>query len=199
MLLEYLKVILTTPVMIVLAIVTFLVMFRLDVKALMARIARVKFPGGEIEATQLEKAKEDIPVKGAAPEPIAKEGAEIAAPAATRPAGGNATAEALAAERARAALWEYRYLNYFLAPTTQRILDWLALLKERLTLAAIDALLLPAIPDSRERQAIYTALQAHYLIAINGDLVEVTPKGREYLQWRGPLPPLPPAKFAPSA
>src|SRR5207245_67216 len=118
---EYLKVILTAPVMIVLAIFIFLVMFRPDIKALMARIAKVKFPGGEIEASQLEKLKEEF-TRGDSPEPIAKEGAKIDA-ISTPSKGDNAATDALAAERAKAALWEYRYLNYFLARSTQHVLN----------------------------------------------------------------------------
>ena len=62
--------------------------------------------------------------------------------------------EFIEAERARAALLEYRYLNYYLVPNTQRVLG------------------------------VHTTS--------NGELIEVTPKGREYIQWRGPLPQLAP-------
>lgn len=96
--------------------------------------------------------------------------------------------EAFAAERARAFLWEYRYLNYFLARSSQRVLDWLAGLSVRTTVGTFEAFWLPILPIAQERQAIVTALQAHYLIVLAGELIEVTPKGREYLQWRGPLP-----------
>jgi hypothetical protein len=51
-----------------------------------------------------------------------------------------------------------------------------------------DSVWLPLIPSAEERRAIITALQAHYLILVQNELVEVTPKGREYIAWRGPLP-----------
>ena len=89
---------------------------------------------------------------------------------------------------ARAALWEYRYLNYFLARGTQRVLDWLNALGVQTTATMFDSFWLPFIPNAQERQAIITALQAHSLIAMNGQVIEVTPKGKEYLTWRGPLP-----------
>ena len=41
-----------------------------------------------------------------------------------------------------------------------------------------------------ERRAIFVALQNHHLIDTTGDLIEITPKGRDYLEWRRPLPPL---------
>lgn len=187
MILEYLKVILTAPVMVAVTALTFFVMFRADVKALMARIAKVKFPGGEIETSQLEKLKEQLPAKGDVPELIAKEGtqvAELPAPA----NGGTASQEALAAERWKAALWEYRYLNLFLARGTQHVLDWFAASNPRATVSLFNAVWLPVIPNPNERMAILTVLQAHHLITIENDLLQVTPKGREYLQWRGPLP-----------
>src|SRR5262245_27142136 len=106
--LEYLKVILSTPVLSVLAILTFVIMFRTDLKALMARIAKVKFPGGEIETSQLEKIKEESLPEGKLPEPTTKQGTTGDHPAAL-PDGNNVTA-VLAAERAKATLWEYRYL-----------------------------------------------------------------------------------------
>ena len=187
MILEYLKVVLAAPVMIAVIALTFLVMFRADVKALMARIAKVKFPGGEIETSQLEKLKEQLPAKGDVPEPIAKEGAQLAAlPSPT--SGDNALQETFVAERSKAALWEYRYLNLFLARGTQHVLDWFAGSNPRATVSLFNAVWLPIIPNPNERMAILTALQAHHLITIENDLVQVTPKGREYLQWRGPLP-----------
>ena len=97
------------------------------------------------------------------------------------------------AERANAYLWEYRFLNYFLAHMTQRVLDWFKQYNAKITLALFDTYWLPIIPDTEERNSIITALQAHHLIEINGKSVEITPKGREYLEWRGALSPLPKA------
>lgn len=92
------------------------------------------------------------------------------------------------AERARAYLWEYRYLNYFLVPLTQRVLDGLATLTDRLTYTLYDSLLTQTVSKAEEQKAIIDALAAHHLIQLKGDLIEVTPKGREYIQWPGPLP-----------
>ena len=83
----------------------------------------------------------------------------------------------LDAERARAYLWEYRYLNHFLAFHTQQVLDWFASLPNRTSMALFDSVWLPLIPSTDERRAIITALQAHYLILVQNELVEVTPKG----------------------
>ena len=86
-------------------------------------------------------------------------------------------------------MWEYRYLNYYLVPATQRVLEWLASLNTRTSYSFFDTLWMPAIPSAEERRAIINALETHHLIQFQGELIEVTPKGREYIQWRGPLPP----------
>ena len=45
-----------------------------------------------------------------------------------------------------------------------------------------------------ERGAILNALSAHHLIEVKDNgTIQVTGKGLEYQQWRGALPPLPPA------
>jgi hypothetical protein len=44
-----------------------------------------------------------------------------------------------------------------------------------------------SVPNPVERLAILDALRNHHLIDIVGDIITVTPKGREYIQWRGPV------------
>ena len=80
-----------------------------------------------------------------------------------------------------------------MARHTQYVLDWLAA-TTHVTASFYNAMWLPLIMNADERLAILTALQAHHLITIRGDLIEVTPKGREYIQWRGPLPSPVPAQ-----
>lgn len=96
------------------------------------------------------------------------------------------------AERARAYFWEYRYLHYFLVLGTQRVLDWLASLPAPTTVGAFDTFWQPLIPSAEQRRTILSVLESHNLIFFRGELIEVSPKGREYIQWRGPLPNLPP-------
>ena len=78
------------------------------------------------------------------------------------------------------------YLNYFLVPQTQRVLDWLPFLSVRTTISMFDSFWMPIIPEANERKAIINALQSHHLIMLTGELIEVTPKGKEYIKWRGP-------------
>lgn len=183
--LEYLKVILSAPVMTSMTVLTFLFMFRLDVKELMARIAKIKFPGGEFEASQLDKQHGSISEKGAVP--IVKDGSSdvvLLPPTKT----GDSSQEVIDALRSEAALWEYRYLNFFFVRNTQAILDWFAVCSTSVTISLFNATWLTFITNPNERNAILDALRTHHLISIENDLVQVTPKGREYLQWRGPLP-----------
>ena len=56
-----------------------------------------------------------------------------------------------------------------------------------------DSFWMPLIPNPIERGAILDALRNHHLILLQGHMIEVTPKGKEYVQWRGPLPQLQPA------
>jgi hypothetical protein len=184
MILEYLKVILGTPVLIAATTLTFLRMFRSDVKALMARIAKVKFPGGEIEASQLQKLHEQPPINIKVPELTATQSNQVSEqPVAAD--GNSATSDTLTAVRSMALLWEFRYLNLFLARGTQIVLNWFAR-DPRATVALFHAIWLPQIPNSEEREAILIALHSNQLISIDNDLVTVTQKGRDYLEWRGP-------------
>ena len=187
--LEYLKVFLSAPVITGAVAVVAFFMFGEDIRGLLRRIAKIKLPGGgEFSTSQIEKSSEDIPARGEQP-PISKPTPEKLPENLTlSPDQQLAVKHVFEAERATARLWEYRYLNYFLARGSQRVLDWLAALTTRTTVTLFDAFWLPVIPRAEERRAIIQALQAHYLIAITGELIEVTPKGKEYLQWRGPLP-----------
>lgn len=187
--LEYLKVLLSAQVMAGATVFAFFVLFREDIRGLFKRVAKVKFPGGgEFSTTQLEKASEELSPRGEQPPAITTDPPKLPDNLVLTPEQIKVVGEAFSAERARAALWEYRYLNYFLARHTQMALDWLASLPIRTTTSLFDTYWLPVIPSAEERRAIINALQAHYLIALTGEVIEVTPKGKEYLQWRGPLP-----------
>ncbi|WP_293765910.1 hypothetical protein [uncultured Aquitalea sp.] len=187
--LEYLKVILTTQVAAGATAITFFVLFKDDIKSLLKRVAKVRLPGGgEFSTTQIERDSEALQPQGeqlptTPPDPL-----PLPDNLTLTPEQQKVVSEAFAAERARAELWEYRYLNYFLAHSTQLVLDWLNALPARTTTSMFDAYWLPVITSTEERRTIINALQAHSLITLSTDLIEVTHKGKAYLQWRGPLP-----------
>lgn len=177
--------------------VLFVVLFRADIKSLFGRIATIRFPGGELSTSQRDRVSE---VATANTEPPAPQ--EAIAP----PPGLNLNqdqqrllADFINSERARAELWEYRYLNYFLVPHTQRVLDWFTGLGQATTVQFFDSLWLPVIPNPNERQAVLGALRAHHLLDLQGEMLRVTPKARGYVNWRGPLPPLPNPPLQPTS
>lgn len=190
--LEYLKALLSPQALACVVAFVFLSYFKDDIRALMRRVASIKLPGGtELSTPQLERAAGDTaatrepPALPAGAAPTLPDGLHL------RPEQARIVADAFNSERARAYLWEYRYLNYFLVPSTQRVLDWLAGLKERTTYSTYDAWWLRVVPNPTERRAIINALESHHLVMLHeGDLIEVTPKGHEYIGWRGPLPTL---------
>lgn len=186
---EYLKVVLSPQTIAGSIVLAFLFLFKEDIKALILRIAKIRLPGGsELSISQLERAHEELIPKIEKPPVTPTEEVLLPENISLNPDQIEAVRQLFEAERAKATLWKYRYLNYFIAPITQRVLDWLASLSTRTTVTLFDSLWLPIVPNAEERRAIINALQAHYLIALAGELIEVTPKGRDYLQWRGPLP-----------
>lgn len=88
-------------------------------------------------------------------------------------------------ERTRATLWEYMYLHYcYLKPNTVRVLQWLVERQASTLLSLYDSAWMQAIPGAAERSAIIAALQKHHLVLLNGEQIQVNPKGQEFLQWR---------------
>lgn len=179
--LEVLRVIVSWPVAIV--VVAFL--FRAELRGLIIRIRSVSVSGMQIQLPQLPEG----PAAGAPPNP----------PPPQLPAGLQLTAaqqqeliQVFQAERAAARLWEYRYLNHFLARGTQVVLTWLVGLQQATTVNAVEAYWIPIIHDPGQRGIIMNVLHTHNLIQIDGQVIRVTDKGREYAQWRGPLHPPPP-------
>ena len=165
LILDYLRVAASWPIIVFVLGCIVLVKFTNPITALIHRIVSIRLPGGSEVMTQQP------------PEAITtKDGPQAADPA---PASAN--------ELAR--LWEYRYLNYFLVPKTQGVLDWLC---ERpgLTVETYDASLLPFVPNPVERSVMINVLTAHHLVAVdNNQTISVTEKGREYRTFRGPITP----------
>jgi hypothetical protein len=188
--LELLRVLLSWPVVTAVLAIAAGKVFKSDLSLLMSRIARIRFPGGsDISMSQLERASEnmssddkpDVPeLEGGQPLPL--------------PEGVDFSHEQLEAvrqlyfnERMNAYLWEYRYLNLFLAPNTQNVMDWIGSQTGPVSTSLYNSLWTPLIPSAQEREVIINVLQAHYLTAINNSLITITPKGQEYRDWRGSI------------
>jgi len=164
--------------------------FRSQLEDLIGRIGRIKLPGGG-ELTTLQQVRTAADEKGKLPD--VPDESDVGVPEGVALSGDdlNRVVQAIKHERANAYLWEYRYLNLYLVRSTQTVLDWLAGLTPPISAGLVDNQLQTWISDANERTAILGALANHHLIQVQGGLIDVTPKGREYLEWRGPLPPLP--------
>ena len=187
LILDYLQVILSGPVVLGTVVLIFTRMFRNQIGGVIERTWQIKFPGGELSASQQERSRELTPHTTEAQLP----GTDVKLPDTINlnPEQAGKIVQLIQSERANAYLWEYRYLNFYLVRSTQMVLEWLASQPQPVSLRFLDSFLQPSIADANERGAIVSALQKHHLIVISGDAITVTPKGREYLQWRGPLPP----------
>jgi len=168
-------------------LLVFMLLFKSDIKALILRIAKIRLPGGgEISTPQLEKqVKENILDK---PIVLPKDTDDKNIPDTLNKSELETIKTLLNAEKSRAYLWEYQYLNYYFVNGTQRVLDWLVSLENKTSLSLFDTSWLPIIPSPSERGAIISALENHYLIIIENDIITVSPKGYEYQYWRGKLP-----------
>lgn len=183
---------LSAPVMGAAVAIIFLSMFKDEIRKYISRIATIKFPGGTEVSTSQAKMSDEEAREPQRPLP------QVAEPGPTLPVGltpqqQEEVSQLLKAEKAASYLWEYRYLNQFLVYQTQQVLDWLVEIPQPITTRLYDTHWLVQIPKAEERNAIIFALQAHHLVQITGEKLEVTEKGREYQEWRGALPPLPAA------
>jgi hypothetical protein len=194
MVLEYLRVFLSWPAVVLALGVFFLMRFKEPVKALIDRAASIKLPGGSelmfpqttLNALNARTADETE----AAPLGVGVEQVQIAVndqqPDVPAPEVA-ALEQRLRSERERAYLWEYRFLNYYLAPGTQIVLEWLAS-REPTNFATYDNWIMNQVRNPVERFAMIEALRNHHLLRVDDTgLMSVTPKAREYMEWRGPL------------
>ena len=188
--LEFLKVLLTAPVMAAGATLFICVLFKTEIRSLLNRAFNLKLPGGfEVSASQAKiSAQEES--DGERPKPQISD-VNSSLPSGLTPQQQEEIGQLLLSARADSYLWEYRYLNRFLVYQTQQVLDWLVSFPQTATIRLYDTIWLPQIQVAVERNAILHALEAHHLILITGDKIEVTEKGKEYQHWRGPLPSLP--------
>ncbi len=186
--LEYLKVLLSPQMVVGAVLLVLFILFRLEIRSLLSRIASIRWGQAEISAPQPQSENDSATIKSTnenfpiTTPPELPEGVNVSPEDAER------FRQAMLAERARAHFWEYRYLNHFFVIGTQRVLDWLISLPNSTTFTAYDALWQPFIATAEQRRTIIQVLEEHNLVVMHGDLIQVTPKGHEYAQWRGPLP-----------
>jgi len=186
MVLEYVKVALSAPVMSAAVAIGIAFMYRRPTTALINRIAMLKVAGvGELQTSQAAREESSTHEAGAVPLPL---------PAESAPVAGNlndqGAAALIKAERERAYLWEYRYLNLYLVRGTQMVLEWFAARESPTAFQVYDGWWSSLVVDPNERFVRVAILKSHYLLIERDGLLSVSEKGREYLAWRGPLPQL---------
>ncbi len=166
-----------------------IVKFRSEIRGLIERIATLQFPGGGGLTTQQPQQASDA---GGGKDIISPEVDDVAVPTDIQldPAEREQLQDLIRAERSNAYLWEYRYLHFFLVRHTQEVLDWLDSQTVPVSEALFDSMWMPRIGTAIERSAVLGVLEQHHLIQIENRLITVTPKGKEYREWRGPLLPL---------
>lgn len=184
--LEYLKVLLSAPVLFSLVLIIFIRSFKTELRNLVNRIASIKFPGGaEVNTPQ----PLNDTFSKSVPTPTIEFNQSL--PAGLTKDQETTITHLIRSHIANSYLWEYRYLNFFLVRKTQLVLDWLTTFNQPVTANFYDSVWILTIPDANERRIILEALQAHHLVQINElGLIELTPKGKEYIEWRGALPKL---------
>ena len=177
--LGYLRVLLSAPPLTVLGVLVLVWVFRSDLKAIMSRIATIKFPGGELSTTSqvidhTEKTGPEEPPPDLPEGHISLEQQEL-------------VRSFIQAQQATIRLWEYMYLKDYLVLNTHRVLAWLNL-QNSTSIDLFNAYWWPVIPIAKSRGNTILALQNHYLITVRDEvMIEITDKGRDYLKWRGPL------------
>lgn len=187
--LEFLKILSQTYFLFFFLILFFVVIFRKEIGRLIDRTGSIKFPGGsELSTSQQEKAKEDSIQNNSTDIKSINHNVEMPQGINLNPDQVKELREFILSERANAFLWEYRFLNYYLVPMTQRVLDWLISNVGSTSIHLYNSVWLPLIPDQKERVAILGALSNHSLIQIDGEKITVNEKGKEYAEWRGKLP-----------
>jgi len=184
-LLEYLKALVTWPV----AAVVIVVILRQPLARLIERVVSVKMPGVLLDARQQLETPGEKPVPQT-PAPALPAGIHLT------PVQQQELVKVFQAERAAARMWEYRYLNHFLAFSTQLVLNWF-LTFQVTTEDAYHAYWYQLIPDVNQRKIILQVLAGHLLVEADGPALRMTDKGKEYAAWRGPLPA--PATSTPGA
>lgn len=188
LILEYVKVMFSAPVMFAFVAVVFILMFRQDIKALTLRIAKIRLPGGtEVSVSQSDQLAAELETPSPAPI-VNDQVAIVGLPTDLTPPQRIAIEQLIRAHIATSYIWEYRYLTYYLVRNTLNVLDWLISLSQPTTYAFFESVWIQIIPSANERQAIISALHAHHLIQVTSEMIEVTPKGREFANWRSKLP-----------
>jgi hypothetical protein len=173
--LEFLKVLLSWPVATL--VLGILAIFNFKVP-LSKWITNVRLNYGELEISSQQNVQE----------PTLKEKTTIEQKETFSAPIESTTTDSVQQWRANSYLWEYRYLNLFLAHHTQLVLDWLYDLDKPIAVEIASSVWMGRIPSPKEQEAVLTALLQHYLVQQTANVeIQITPKGKEYVEQRGKI------------
>ena len=133
--LAYLEVLLSWPPLVGLLGTVVLVLFKKEVRSLIGRIARIRFPGGGEIALPRQAPPTDTKDAPEVPE------GDVELPPNVSGAEADRLREAIRSERAATYPWEYRYLNRYLVRATQLVLDHIASSAGPIALRLLDSYL----------------------------------------------------------
>jgi hypothetical protein len=174
LLLEYCKVLLSVQMVTASVVILFIYLYHQEVKGYLKRITKTKVGGVEVETPQAPV--ELLPEKENSPEP---ENPDVK----IQPKNDmEDLKKQLETEKRRSSFWEYAYLSSFLAPETQRILNWFGQIRS-ISSYEFDKIWIPQIPDDVERLNIINALLLHGLITLLNNKLFITAKGEGFLLW----------------
>lgn len=194
--LEYLRVLLSAQMVVGCVILAFLYIFKTEIGSLLSRIAKIKWGPAELSAPQQPADTSSGATIGSQESP---QTLPLPKDASLSPDEKMRLVQAFNAESGLARLWEYRYLNYFFVANTKAVLGWLASQPSPTTITVYDAVWQPTITNADQRRTILNVLESHNMVVYDGNLIEVTPKGHEYLGWLRSLNPAGSTEAVPAA
>lgn len=182
--LEYLKVLLSWPFMVLILTIFFGLVFREPITVFLKNISGIKLPGGaEItsQATQLSSSSSsaEVPQVGESSEQIEALLTELI----QSETGRSHLEDIIKAKDVEIRHWEFNYLNVFLVFNTKRVLYWFSTCASPPSPQVFHSMWAPFILQSNERDAILEALLTHMLISEHNNLITVTSKGLEFINF----------------
>lgn len=192
--LDYLGVLLSWPVMVFALGLVFLIRFRASLEYLLRNIGSIKLPGGAEILAQLPVPPEEDTDADTAVDELPDTQRELVDALLSQLEAQQAQAMSEQEQREQtfrqlqwaALYWEFMYLSKFLVPKTQWVLKTLRTAQPPLTRTAFNHYWpLWQFGGVTEREAVFSALTTTGLVQEDNSVLKVTPKGDAFVQFVG--------------
>jgi ABC-type sugar transport system permease subunit len=203
---EILRTVISWPFVVGVLGLAFGVTFQREISQFIQNIGLIRFPGGEIRATQTPEGKVTTsPVTEEGSITLLKEDQVRVAEVINKLVDDmcQATSERektreekeemekvvdlvisrLADKHREAVHWWFQYLSLFLVPITKTVLQWFALQEVAPTKEYYNQVWRAAIPDDNQREIIFMVLSHHRLIEAEGAVYKVSQAGNDFLDF----------------